>query len=135
MSFFCFFWTPLGVFSFSLSLSSLIASSSKKKERKKNLSIYLARPAGQESVDVDRVLLPDPVRARHRLEVVLRVPVRVEDDDGVGRREVDAEAAGAGGEQEDEVARIRGVEVVHRLFLVISNRGTESERASERGRE
>ena len=100
---------------------SLYEKTSKRRRKKTSFSLYLAGAAGQESVDVDRVLLPDPVRAGHRLEVVLRVPVRVEDDDGVGRREVDAEAAGAGGEQEDEVARIRGVEVVHRLFLVISN--------------
>ncbi len=37
------------------------------------------------------------------LEVLVRVPVGVEDDDSVRRLEVEAEAARPGGQQEDEV--------------------------------
>lgn len=35
----------------------------------------------------------------------MRVPVAVKDDDGVGSLEIEAEAAGSGAEQEDEVLR------------------------------
>ena len=44
--------------------------------------------------DLDALGLPDPVRPCHGLHIVLRVPVRVHDDTGVGRREVDPEACG-----------------------------------------
>lgn len=49
-----------------------------------------------------------------RLQVLLRVKVRVEEDDGVGGGEVDALPAGAGGEQED--ARVVVVVEVVDLF-------------------
>ena len=52
--------------------------------------VFLHGPRGEEAVDVDRLRLADAVRARHGLEIVLRVPVRVEDDDGVGGGQVDA---------------------------------------------
>ena len=45
------------------------------------------------------------MRATERLDVVVRVPVRVVDDDGVGRGEVDAQAAGARRQQEGERRR------------------------------
>ena len=46
------------------------------------------------------------------LQVVLGVPVGVEDDAGVGGGEVDAQPAGAGAEQEDEAVRVRLAEAV-----------------------
>ena len=49
------------------------------------------------------------MRAVLRLEILLRVPVAVEQDDGISCREVDALAAGAGAEEEDLVVRA-GVE-------------------------
>ena len=48
------------------------------------------------------------MRAVLRLQVLLRVPVGVEQDDGVGGREVDALAAGARAEQEDVAGRLIG---------------------------
>ena len=42
-----------------------------------------------------------------RLQVLLRVPVAVEEDDGVGRRKVDALAAGAGAEEKEAHVRFR----------------------------
>ena len=79
-----------------------------------------------EAVDVDELLLPDAVAARLRLQVVLRVPVRVEDDHRVRRREVDAEPARAGGEEEDEVLGAGLVEAVHRaLALLAGHRAVE----------
>lgn len=44
-----------------------------------------------------------------RLEILLRVPVRVEEDDGVGGHEVDSLATGAGAEEEELVVFV-GVE-------------------------
>jgi hypothetical protein len=41
-----------------------------------------------EAVDVDGILLADAVRAAHGLQVVLRVPIRVEDDHRVGGGQV-----------------------------------------------
>lgn len=46
------------------------------------------------------------------LQVVLRVPVRVEDDAGVGRRQVNAQAARSGAQQEDEALRVGFAEAV-----------------------
>ena len=53
------------------------------------------------------------------LEVLVRVPVRVEDDDGVGGLEVKAEAARPRGEQEDEVVRVRLVELGQHVAPVL----------------
>lgn len=51
------------------------------------------------------VLLSDPVSASLRLQVVLWVPVAVKDDDGVGRRKIDAETAGTCRQQETEILK------------------------------
>jgi hypothetical protein len=63
----------------------------------------LHAPLRDEPEHVNLLRLPDPMRAVHRLQVRLRVPVRVVQDDDVGGGEVDAEPAGAGGEEEDEL--------------------------------
>ena len=64
-------------------------------ERRLVEHLALVGVARDEPVDLDVLLLPDAVTARLRLQVVLRVPVAVVDDDGVGGGEIDAEAAGA----------------------------------------
>lgn len=46
------------------------------------------------------------------LQVVLWVPVWVEDDAGVGRRQVDAQASGSGAQQENKAVRVRLTEPV-----------------------
>ena len=65
--------------------------------------LLFQRALGNQPVHVDDLLLPDTVRAVHRLQVRLRVPVRVIEDDDVGGGEVDAEPARAGREEEDEL--------------------------------
>jgi hypothetical protein len=55
------------------------------------------------------------VGASHGLQIVLRVPVRVEDNDSVGGFEVDAETTSTGREKEDEVRRVGRVEMLDRL--------------------
>ena len=57
-------------------------------------------------------LLSDPVSPGLRLQVVLWVPVAVENDDSVCRGEIDPQTTGTGGQQEAEVGRVRRVEVV-----------------------
>ena len=57
------------------------------------------------------------------LHVVLRVPVGVEDDDGVGRREVDPHAARARREDEDERVRVLVGEAVDRLLPLCAGHG------------
>ena len=66
----------------------------------------LVRATRHEPVDLHRPLLPNAVRARLALHVALWVPVGVEDDDCVGRRQVDALSARARREQEDEAGRV-----------------------------
>jgi hypothetical protein len=57
---------------------------------------------------LDLLLLADAVRAVHRLQVHLRVPVRVVQDHDVRRRQVDAQPARARRQQEDELLRPLG---------------------------
>lgn len=52
------------------------------------------------------------------------VPVAVEDDDGVGRLQVEAEAARSGAEQEDEVLRSFLIKFLQQCGSVISLRGS-----------
>jgi len=53
------------------------------------------------------------------LEVLMRVPVGVEDDDGVRRLEVEAEAARPRGQQEDEVVGAGLVELGQHVASVL----------------
>jgi len=64
-----------------------------------------------------------PVAARHRLHVVLRVPVRVEHDDRVGGGQVDADAARARREHEEKGPRHRVREAVDRLLPLLAADG------------
>jgi len=57
-------------------------------------------------------LLSDPVGSGLSLQIVLRVPVGVKDHDGVGRRQIDAEASGARRQEEAEILSAQ-VEVTH----------------------
>ena len=66
----------------------------------------LVRRLGHEAVHLDFFRLADAVAPRHRLEIVLRVPVGVVNDGGVGGGERDAHAAGSCGEQVDEALAV-----------------------------
>ena len=57
---------------------------------------------------------------RAHLQVVLRVPVRVVDYDGVGGREVDAESARARTQEEDEAVGVGFTEPVDRLLTQVT---------------
>jgi hypothetical protein len=54
------------------------------------------------------------------LEVILRVPIAVEYDDGVGGGEIDAEAARPRRQQEAEVLRAGRVEVIDRVLAQLA---------------
>ena len=54
------------------------------------------------------------MQGQPNLEVHLRVPVLIKDDDGVGCLQIEAEAAGTCGEEEEEERRPRAVELVQR---------------------
>ena len=54
----------------------------------------------------------------------MRVPVRVKDDDGVSRLEVEAQPPSTGAEEEDEVRGVLGVEHLQHLPAVVSLGGT-----------
>ena len=68
--------------------------------------IYIPLPCN-ETVDVYNPLLPDPMRSVHGLKILHRVPVVLDEYDGVGAREVEPEAADAGSQQEQVDARVR----------------------------
>mmetsp|Transcript_8508 Transcript_8508/g.29000 ORF Transcript_8508/g.29000 Transcript_8508/m.29000 type:complete len:449 (-) Transcript_8508:403-1749(-) len=74
--------------------------------------LLLHRVRRGEPEDEHRGGLPDAVAPRLRLHVVLWVPVWVEDDHRVRRDEVDAHAARAGAEEEEEGAGGRVAEAV-----------------------
>ena len=63
--------------------------------------------------------LSNPVAASLRLDVVLRVPIRVEDDADVGRSQVDAHTAGPRRKEEPEAVLLR-FEVVNRLLALVA---------------
>ena len=65
-----------------------------------------------EAVDVHNLRLADPVDARHCLHVHLRVPVRIEQDHGVRRLEVDPHPSGARRHDERKVGRVELVELL-----------------------
>ncbi len=54
------------------------------------------------------------------LEVVLRVPVAVKNDDGVGGGEIDAQAARPRRQQEAKVLRAGRVEVIDRVLAQLA---------------
>ena len=55
------------------------------------------------------------------LDVVVRIPVTVVDDDGVGRCQVNAETAGPGGEKEHELLGTWRIESVDGVLTVIAS--------------
>mmetsp|Transcript_16568 Transcript_16568/g.46328 ORF Transcript_16568/g.46328 Transcript_16568/m.46328 type:complete len:265 (-) Transcript_16568:1680-2474(-) len=68
--------------------------------------------------------LADAVGTILRLQVHHRIPVAVVDDNSAGGCQVQSETAGSCGEKEDEVRRIRRVELVHALLTLFGCRGT-----------
>ena len=87
-------------------------------------NVFLHAGLGHETVDTHLFRLTNAVRASHRLQVVLRVPVTVEDDYGVCRREVDSEATGARRQEKAEVRRVFCIEMIERLLANVATDST-----------
>lgn len=54
------------------------------------------------------------------LQVILRVPVRVKDDAGIGSSEVNAQASCSRAQQEDKAVRVGLTETVYRSLAKVS---------------
>mmetsp|Transcript_8845 Transcript_8845/g.30409 ORF Transcript_8845/g.30409 Transcript_8845/m.30409 type:complete len:769 (-) Transcript_8845:151-2457(-) len=73
-----------------------------------------------EPVHVNLLLLANSVSAVHGLQVHLRVPVRVVQDDDIGGVQVDSEATCPRGKQEGKLLRVGGVVRIDALLPVLS---------------
>ena len=73
--------------------------------------------AGDETIDIDRFGLTHAMRAVDSLVFDARIPPRIEDDDVVGRGQVESGAAGFETDKEDFFVGI-GVERFHEFFAV-----------------
>ena len=73
----------------------------------------LDRVPGNESIDHDFVLLSDTMRSGQSLNVIVRIPIGVIDDDRVGSVQVDAQATGSGGQEEDELLGAFSIETIN----------------------
>ena len=82
----------------------------------------LVSASRQQPIDRDFSRLPDPMTSRHRLHIILRVPVRVVDDDCVGRDQIDADAARSCGEEHDAHGTLTLLRELVYLFLPVSAR-------------
>jgi len=82
--------------------------------------LALVRVRRDQPVDGHVLLLADAVAARLRLQVILRIPVAVVDDDGVGGRQVDAEAARPRAQQEHELVAVGLAVAVDGLLALLA---------------
>ena len=73
---------------------------------------------------IDLLRLADTMSTIHCLQVGLRIPVAVVQDDDVGSRQVDSEPASACCQQEDELLTVRLVVLVNRDDTVLMGRTT-----------
>lgn len=64
-------------------------------------------------VDIYCILLSDSVGACLSLEVVLRVPIGIYDDHGIGGSKIDSQTASTGRQKKTEIARSIRVERLH----------------------
>ena len=64
--------------------------------------LSFVRVPRNESIDFDVLRLPDSMATSLGLKVVLRIPVRVVNDHGVGCDKIDAKATGSSAEQKYE---------------------------------
>jgi hypothetical protein len=78
---------------------------------------------GNETEDIDLLLLTDSVRSIHSLQIGLRIPVRIVENDDVGCGKVDTETTGSSSQEEDELLRVWLLIVVDSLETVFM-RGT-----------
>lgn len=68
--------------------------------------------SGDEAIDLHSLALPDPVAASLSLQVILGVPVGIEDDAGVSSSQVDAQPACPCAQEKDKAIRVGLAEAV-----------------------
>ena len=64
---------------------------------------FLHRASGNKPIDHDFVLLSDTMRPAKSLDVIVRIPIRVVDDDGVCRGQIDTQTTGTRGQEEHKL--------------------------------
>eukprot|EP00053_Salpingoeca_punica_P017129 m.163900 g.163900 ORF g.163900 m.163900 type:complete len:637 (-) comp17120_c0_seq4:1564-3474(-) len=77
---------------------------------------------GDETENADRLCLADAVGAILSLQISLRIPVAVVEDDDVGSGEVNAETACTGAEHEDELLAVGRIVLVDHALTVLVRR-------------
>ena len=77
-----------------------------------------------EAEDVDLLGLTDTMSTVHSLQIRLRVPITVVQDDDVGGGQVDTETTGTRGEQEDELVAVGLIVLVDGSDTVIMSGST-----------
>lgn len=80
----------------------------------------LDRVPRYEAVNHDLVLLADTMRSRESLDVVVRIPIGVVDNDSVSGCKIDSQATGTSGQKEDELRGTGRVETIDGLLTQIS---------------
>ena len=80
--------------------------------------VFLHRVLCHKTINVHSILLSDTVSTGHRLKIVLRVPIGVEDHNSVGCLKVDSKPTSTSRENETEILRAVRVKVIHRLLSI-----------------
>lgn len=66
-------------------------------------NLFLQGTARNDAVDVDYLLLTDTMRAVHGLNVLLRVPVMLDEDDRISTSQVESETTNTGCQEQDVI--------------------------------
>jgi len=81
----------------------------------------LVSASRQQPIDRDLPRLPNTMAARHRLHIILGVPVRVVDDHRIRGHQIDADAARSCGEEHDAHGAVALLRKLVDLFLPVSS--------------
>ena len=81
-------------------------------------NLYLAA-ARIRATTAHLVRLPDTMGAFLGLQILVRIPIGIENDDSVGRLEIEAQVAGAGRQEEKEIIRRLVVETLQQVTTIV----------------
>ena len=86
------------------------------------------RPDRHQTQNAHFVRLPDTMGAILGLQILVRIPIGIENDDSVGRLEIEAQTAGASRQQEKEIIRRLVVETLQQVATIVRfGRSVQSE--------
>lgn len=80
-------------------------------------NLLLQSPPRDQPINIHDLLLPDPMRPVHGLQILLRVPVVLHEDDRIRPRQIQPQPAHARRQQQAVIARIRVELIDNRLPL------------------